>query len=76
MALQGSGLTFANVTMNSNDYNFANSTAFAYTLFHSVNGAQLVLNHVSLNGTASGTSSRGLGAQWNMSPNGGEYCLM
>ena len=71
MALQGNGLTFSNVTMNSNDNNFANSTAFAYTLFHSVNGAQLVLDGVNLNGTASG-SSTGLGAQWNMSPNSGE----
>jgi hypothetical protein len=67
----GAGLTFANVTMNSNDNNFANSTAFAFTLFHSVNGAQMLLNNVSLNGTASGTNS-GLGAQWNMSPNSGE----
>ena len=71
MALQGNGLTFSNVTMNSNDNNFAKSTAFAYTLFHSVNGAQLVLDGVNLNGTASG-SSTGLGAQWNMSPNPGE----
>ncbi len=71
MALQGTGLTFSNVTMNSNDNNFAGSTAFAYTLFHSVGGAQMTLNGVSLNGTASGTNS-GLGAQWNMSPNTGE----
>ena len=71
MALQGVGLTFLNVTMNSNDNNFANSTAFVYTLFHSVNGAQLLLNGVTLEGTASGTNS-GLGAQWNMSPQGSQ----
>jgi RTX calcium-binding nonapeptide repeat (4 copies) len=71
MVLQGSGLTFSDVTMNSNDYNFANSTAFAYTAFRTNGNAQLVLDHVSLNGTASGTTS-GLGAQWNMSPNPGE----
>ena len=71
MALQGTGLTFSNVTMNSNNHNFSNSTAFVYTLFHSVGGAQLLLDGVHLNGTASGTNS-GLGAQWNMSPNSGE----
>ncbi len=67
----GAGLTFSNVTMNSNDHDFSNSTAFAYTLFHSVGGARMLLDGVSLNGTASGTAT-GLGAQWNMSPNGGE----
>ena len=71
MELKGSGLTFSNVSMNSNDHDFANSTAFAFTLFHTDSGAQMLLDHVSLNGTASGTDS-GLGAQWNMSPNTGE----
>ncbi len=70
IALSGTGLTFSGVTMNTNDF-VAGSTAFAYTLFHSVNGAQLMLNDVSLNGTASG-SNTGLGAQWNMSPEGNE----
>jgi hypothetical protein len=67
----GNGLTFSNVTMNSHNHDFANSTAFAYTLFHSVDGAKMLLDGVSLNGTASG-SPTGLGAQWNMSPNSGE----
>jgi len=63
----GAGLTFQHVTMASNDHNFAGATAFAYTLVQSVGGAKLVLNDLTLSGTASGTSS-GLGAQWNMSP--------
>ncbi len=70
MALGGTGLTFSNDTMNSGDH-VAGSTAFAYTLFHSVNGAQLVIDNTKLEGTA---GANGLGAQWNMSPNqnGGE----
>ena len=64
------GLTFNNVTANSNDFQ-AGSTAFAYTLFHSAAGAQLVLNGVNLEGTSSDLTT-GLGAQWNLSPNTGE----
>ena len=51
IALSGSGLTFSGVTMNTNDY-VAGSTAFAYTLFHSVGGAQLTFDDVSLKGDA------------------------
>ncbi len=61
------GLVFRNVTMASNDHDFASATAFAYTLVESVDGARMVLDGVVLSGTATGTGS-GLGAQWNMSP--------
>ncbi len=73
IALNGSGLTFSGVTMNTNDF-IAGSTAFAYTLFHSVGGAQLTLDDVSLKGDASGSvsGSNNLVAQWNMSPEGNE----
>ena len=58
--------------MNICDSDFANSTAFAYTLFHSdAPGAQLLIDNGDLEGTASGINS-GLGAQWNMSPNADE----
>ncbi|HLH92421.1 MAG TPA: hypothetical protein VKX28_28665 [Xanthobacteraceae bacterium] len=67
IALHDLGLEFNNVTMDSNDHNFANSVAFVYTLFQTDPGAQLLLDGVRLNGTASGGPS-GLGAQWNMSP--------
>ena len=67
IALHGTGLAFDNVTMNSNDHNFANSVSFVYTLFQTDPGAKLLLDGVDLEGTASGSSS-GLGAQWNMSP--------
>ena len=59
------GLTFSHVTMASNNNNFAASTAFVYTMFDSVGGAKMVLDDVTLTGTASGTAS-GIGAQWNM----------
>src|SRR5690606_12162083 len=61
------GLVFRNVTMASNDHDFASATAFTYTLVESVDGARMVLDGVVLSGTATGTGS-GLGAQWNMSP--------
>ena len=67
----GAGLTFQHVTMDSNDHNFADSTAFVFTIVHSDTGAHMVLDDVTLSGTASGTST-GLGAQWNMTPNSGE----
>lgn len=67
----GAGLTFSHVTMASNDHDFHNSTAFVYTLVHSDTGAKMVLDDVTLTGTASGTAS-GLGAQWNMSPDTGQ----
>ena len=68
----GAGLTFSGVTMNSNNHTISSPTqTLVYTLFHTNGDAQMVLNGVSLNGTASGSSS-GLGAQWNMSPNSGE----
>jgi len=68
----GAGLTFSGVTMNSNNHTISSPTqTLVYTLFHTNGDAQMVLNGVSLNGTASGSSS-GLGAQWNMSPNSSE----
>ena len=68
----GAGLTFSGVTMNSNNHTISSPTqTLVYTLFHTNGDAQMVLNGVSLNGTASGGST-GLGAQWNMSPNSGE----
>jgi hypothetical protein len=74
IALNGTGLSFDDVTANSNDNNFANSTAFAYFLFHTTGNAQMVLDGVSLNGDASGpvSGSNNLVAQWNMSPDGNE----
>ncbi len=60
------GLTFQNTTMLSNNH-IAGSTAFVFTLIKSDNGAKLLLDNLTLSGTASGTPS-GLGAQWNMSP--------
>jgi hypothetical protein len=50
--------------MASNNH-LAGTTAFAYTMIDSVNGAKMVLDDVTLTGTASGTAT-GLGAQWNM----------
>src|SRR5262249_33217629 len=67
----GAGLTFQHVTMDSNDHAFPNSVAFVYTTIHTDPGVAMVLNDVTLSGTASGTSG-GLGAQWNMTPNSGE----
>jgi hypothetical protein len=58
------GLTFQHVTLVSNDH-LAGTTAFAYTMIDSVNGAKMVLDDVTLTGTASGAAT-GLGAQWNM----------
>ena len=65
----GAGLTFSSVTMASNDH-VAGSTAFVYTTTDSIGGAKMVLDDVTLTGTASGTSS-GLGAQWNMTNGSG-----
>ncbi|MGE4078861.1 MAG: hypothetical protein AB7F22_25200, partial [Reyranella sp.] len=62
------GLTFRHVTAASNDASFAASTAFVFTIVH---GAKMVLDDVTLTGTATGTAT-GLGAQWNMTPNAGE----
>jgi hypothetical protein len=65
------GLTFQHVVMASNNHNFTSAVAFVYTTIHSVGGAKMVLDDVTLSGTASGTAG-GLGAQWNMTPNTGE----
>lgn len=66
----GNGLTFQNVTMASHNFDSSTATAFAYTTFHSgdVDPTQMLLDHVTLSGTASGTAGSGLGAQWNMTP--------
>jgi RTX calcium-binding nonapeptide repeat (4 copies) len=56
------GLTFQHVTMASNNH-LAESTAFVYTTTDSIGGAKMVLNDVTLTGTA---DPSGLGAQWNM----------
>jgi Ca2+-binding RTX toxin-like protein len=58
------GLTFQHVTMASNNF-VAGSTSFVYTTTDSIGGAKMVLDDVTLTGTASGTAT-GLGAQWNM----------
>jgi Ca2+-binding RTX toxin-like protein len=63
----GAGLTFRHVTMASNNHDFVGSTAFVYTMTDSIAGAKLVLDDVTLSGTASGGPT-GLGAQWNMTP--------
>src|SRR5262249_54032609 len=47
------GLTFQHVTMASNNH-LAGTTAFVYTTTDSVNGARMVLDDVTLTGTASG----------------------
>jgi len=63
----GAGLTFRHVTIASNDHDSTAATAFAYTTFASIDGARLLLDDLTLSGTA---SAAGLGAQWNMtSPN-------
>jgi hypothetical protein len=56
------GLTFQHVTMASNNH-LAGSTAFVYTTTDSIGGAKMVLDDVTLTGTA---ALGGLGAQWNM----------
>ncbi|WP_421722898.1 beta strand repeat-containing protein [Bauldia sp.] len=58
------GLTFLNVTMDSNNFE-AGTTSFIYTTTESVGGAKIVLDGVNLVGTSSGGPT-GLGAQWNM----------
>ncbi|MGZ9109723.1 MAG: hypothetical protein ACXW3X_01215 [Rhodoplanes sp.] len=63
------GLTFQHVTMASNNH-LAGTTAFVYTTMDSIGGAKMVLDDVTLTGTASGTST-GLGAQWNMTNGAG-----
>ena len=63
----GAGLTFQHVTMASNNH-LAGSTAFVYTTTDSIGGAKMVLNDVTLTGTADMT---GLGAQWNMTNGSG-----
>jgi hypothetical protein len=55
--------------MASNNH-LAGSTAFVFTTTDSIGGAKMVLDDVTLTGTASGTSS-GLGAQWNMTNGSG-----
>ena len=47
------GLTFPHVTMASNDH-LAGSTAFVFTTIDSVGGAKMVLDDVTLTGTAAG----------------------
>ena len=56
------GLTFQHVTMASNNH-LAGSTAFVFTTTDSIGGAKMVLDDVTLTGTA---AAGGLGAQWNM----------
>jgi hypothetical protein len=61
----GKALTFSHVTLDTNGYQLTNpaTSAFVYT---AVQGGTMVLDHVALNGTVSGTAGAGLGAQWNM----------
>ena len=61
------GLTFQHVTMASNNH-LAGSTAFVYTTTDSIRGAKMVLDDVTLTGTA---DPSGLGAQWNMTNGSG-----
>ena len=61
------GLTFQHVTMASNNH-LGGSTAFVYTTTDSIGGAKMVLDDVTLTGTA---DPSGLGAQWNMTNGSG-----
>lgn len=63
------GLTFRDVTMATNNF-LAGTTAFVYTTFNGA--APMVIDGVTLSGTAApmGTTSA-LGAQWNMTNQGG-----
>ncbi len=61
--LDDAGLVFRGVTMETNDF-LAGATAFALTTFE---GAAMVLDDVSLTGTAAPGTTADLGAQWNMS---------
>jgi VCBS repeat-containing protein/parallel beta-helix repeat protein len=63
MTLNGLGLAFQHVTMESNNH-VSGSTAFVYTLMQTTGAAELFLGDVTL----SGHDSTGLGTQWNMSP--------
>jgi hypothetical protein len=80
MALNGTGLTFDDVTANSNNSELANF--FAYFLYSSsgnaAGGPQLVLDDVNVNGDAAGTFDEpatgqdNLVAQWNMASDGSD----